>query len=193
MNVAESILEPEIVRLATIYMSVRDLTKLGQQLNQLESIVTDAGEFADLEKQFMMTICEGTHNSLILAIYRIMHEVRPAAAVVGQQEAHADAAAHPRGPARPAFPLHRAGAARRRYRRRVHAALHLQHPGGHDLRVSLVAPATPLRGAGRRRRAARLEVPATPLRGAGPPARRSEARGRALRCAEPAAGAEQRG
>src|SRR5688572_27638304 len=52
MNVAESILEPEIVRLATIYMSVRDLTKLGQQLMQLEAIVTDAAEFADLEKQF---------------------------------------------------------------------------------------------------------------------------------------------
>lgn len=76
MNVAESILEPEIVRLATIYMSVRDLTKLGQELKQLESIVTDAAEFADLEKQFMMTICEGTHNSLIVAMYRIMHEVR---------------------------------------------------------------------------------------------------------------------
>ncbi len=76
MNVAESILEPEIVRLATIYMSVRDLTKLSQQLAQLEAIVTDAAEFADVEKQFMMTICEGTHNSLIVAMYRIMHEVR---------------------------------------------------------------------------------------------------------------------
>ena len=76
MNVAESILEPEIVRLATIYMSVRDLTNLGQILAHLESIITDAAEFADLEKQFMMTICEGTHNSLIVAMYRIMHEVR---------------------------------------------------------------------------------------------------------------------
>ncbi|MEI9901739.1 MAG: FCD domain-containing protein [Hyphomicrobium sp.] len=76
MNVAESILEPEIVRLATIYMSVRDLTKLEQELAQLEAIVTDAAEFADVEKQFMMTICEGTHNSLIVAMYRIMHEVR---------------------------------------------------------------------------------------------------------------------
>lgn len=76
MNVAESILEPEIVRLATIYMSVRDLTQLGQQLAQLEAIVTDAAEFAEIEKQFMMTICEGTHNSLIVAMYHIMHEVR---------------------------------------------------------------------------------------------------------------------
>jgi DNA-binding FadR family transcriptional regulator len=76
MNIAESILEPEIVRLATIYMSVRDLTKLGQLLAQLEAIVTDAAEFAEVEKQFMMTICEGTHNSLIVAMYRILHEVR---------------------------------------------------------------------------------------------------------------------
>ncbi len=76
MNVAESILEPEIVRLATIYMSVRDLTLLGEQLKQLEAIVTDATEFAHREKQFMMTICEGTHNSLVIAMYRVMHEVR---------------------------------------------------------------------------------------------------------------------
>jgi DNA-binding FadR family transcriptional regulator len=76
MSVAESILEPEIVRLATIYMSVRDLTQLSEQLTQLEAIVTDAAEFAELEKRFMMTICEGTHNSLIVAMYRIMHEVR---------------------------------------------------------------------------------------------------------------------
>jgi len=76
MNVAESILEPEIVRLATIYMSVRDLAALGEQLKQLESVVTDAADFAHLERQFMMTICEGTHNSLLVTMYRVLHEVR---------------------------------------------------------------------------------------------------------------------
>jgi DNA-binding FadR family transcriptional regulator len=76
MNVAESILEPEIVRLATIYMSVRDLTKLSEELQQLEAIVTDAAEFSRIEKQFMMTICEGTHNSLLIAMYKVLHEVR---------------------------------------------------------------------------------------------------------------------
>jgi DNA-binding FadR family transcriptional regulator len=76
MNVAESILEPEIVRLATIYMSVRDLTKLSEELKQLEAIVTDAAEFSRVEKQFMMTICEGTHNSLLIAMYKVLHEVR---------------------------------------------------------------------------------------------------------------------
>jgi DNA-binding FadR family transcriptional regulator len=57
-------------------MSVRDLTKLGEELKQLEAIVTDAAEFSRVEKQFMMTICEGTHNSLLIAMYKVLHEVR---------------------------------------------------------------------------------------------------------------------
>lgn len=76
MNVAESILEPEIVRLATIYMSIRDLSNLRALLKQLEEIVNDADRFAHLEKQFMMTICKGTHNSAIITMYRVLHEVR---------------------------------------------------------------------------------------------------------------------
>ncbi|HEX2840496.1 FadR/GntR family transcriptional regulator [Hyphomicrobium sp.] len=76
MNIAESILEPEIVRLATVYMSIRDLAKLRSQLERLDSIVADAEQFALLEKQFMMTICEGTHNSPIVCMYRVLHEVR---------------------------------------------------------------------------------------------------------------------
>lgn len=76
MNVASSILEPEMVRLATIYMSARDLTELGGQVAKLESIVTEADLFATLEEEFMMTIAQGTHNSLILAMYTILHEVR---------------------------------------------------------------------------------------------------------------------
>ena len=76
MNIAESILEPEIVRLATIYMTIRDLTKLGEQLKELDTVVTDAAQFALLEKEFMMTICEGTHNRLLITMYRVLHEVR---------------------------------------------------------------------------------------------------------------------
>jgi DNA-binding FadR family transcriptional regulator len=76
MNVAESIIEPEIVRLATIYMTIRDLTELRELLKQLEAVVTDAAQFAHLEKRFMMTMCEGTHNSVLIAMYRVLHEVR---------------------------------------------------------------------------------------------------------------------
>jgi DNA-binding FadR family transcriptional regulator len=76
MNIASSILEPEMVRLATIYMSARDLTELGKHIAKLESIVTEADLFASLEEEFMMMIAQGTHNSLIVAMYTILHEVR---------------------------------------------------------------------------------------------------------------------
>jgi DNA-binding FadR family transcriptional regulator len=76
MNIAESILEPEMVRLATIYMSTRDLAELAAQLALLETIVTESDRFASLEEEFMMQIARGTHNSLIVAMYAILHEVR---------------------------------------------------------------------------------------------------------------------
>lgn len=76
LSIAGSVLEPEMVRLATIYMSTRDLAELRQQLSELEAIVTEADRFAALEDQFMMTIARGTHNALIVAMYEILHEVR---------------------------------------------------------------------------------------------------------------------
>ncbi len=76
MNVAESILEPEMVRLATLYMSTRDLAELGRNLGLLEGIVTESDAFVPLEEEYMMTIARGTHNSLIVAMYAILHEVR---------------------------------------------------------------------------------------------------------------------
>lgn len=76
MNIAESIIEPEIARLATIYMSIRDLAALRTLLEELDEIVADADRFAHLEKKFMMTLCKGTHNSAIITMYRVLHEVR---------------------------------------------------------------------------------------------------------------------
>jgi DNA-binding FadR family transcriptional regulator len=76
MSVAESILEPEMVRLATIYMSTRDLGALATHLSAIEAIVTESDAFAGLEDDFMMMIARGTHNSLIAAMYEILHEVR---------------------------------------------------------------------------------------------------------------------
>lgn len=76
MNVAQSIIEPEIARLATISMSIRDLTALRTVLDDLDGIVTDAARFSDLEKQFMMTLCQGTRNTAIIAMYRVLNEVR---------------------------------------------------------------------------------------------------------------------
>ena len=76
MNILCSILEPEMVRLAALYMSVRDLAELRGVLDEIEKIVVDAEQFAHLEKKFLMTIAAGTHNRLLITIYRIITEVR---------------------------------------------------------------------------------------------------------------------
>lgn len=76
MSVVCSILEPEMVRLATLYMSVRDLENLKRQIEDIEKIVTDAEQFAHQERQFLMAIAEGTHNRLLVTMYRIVDAVR---------------------------------------------------------------------------------------------------------------------
>lgn len=76
MGVVCSLLEPEIVRLGALYMSVRDLNELRKILEDIETIVADAAKFAHLEKQFLMKIAEGTHNRLLITMYRIVGEVR---------------------------------------------------------------------------------------------------------------------
>ncbi len=76
MNILCSIIEPEMVRLAALYMSVRDLADLRSILDDIEKIVVDARQFAHLEKKFLMKIAEGTHNRLLGTVYRIITEVR---------------------------------------------------------------------------------------------------------------------
>lgn len=76
LSIAGSVLEPEMVRLATIYMSTRDLTELRTHLSKIEEVVTEADRFAALEDEFMMKVARGTHNSIIVAMYGILHEVR---------------------------------------------------------------------------------------------------------------------
>lgn len=76
LSIAGSVLEPEIIRLATIYMSTRDLGELRSLLTQIDGIVTEADRFAALEDEFMMTVARGTHNQLIVAMYSILHDVR---------------------------------------------------------------------------------------------------------------------
>lgn len=76
MNILCSIIEPEMVRIAALYMSVRDLANLRRVFDEIEKIVTDAELFAHLEKKFMTTVAEGTHNRLLITVYRIVTEVR---------------------------------------------------------------------------------------------------------------------
>lgn len=74
--IAGSVLEPELVRLATIYMTTRDLTELRGLLAEIEAIVTEADRFAALEDAFMMRLARGTHNGLLVAMYGVLNQVR---------------------------------------------------------------------------------------------------------------------
>jgi DNA-binding FadR family transcriptional regulator len=76
MSVICSILEPEMVRLATLNLSTRELAVLRKLIEEIEGIVADAERFAHLEKQFLMTIAEGTHIPLFVTMYGIVNEVR---------------------------------------------------------------------------------------------------------------------
>ncbi len=71
-----SMIEPEIARLATLSMSVRELAELGEVLEELISPATHATRFGDLELSFLMKICEGTRNNALVGMYRVLIEVR---------------------------------------------------------------------------------------------------------------------
>jgi DNA-binding FadR family transcriptional regulator len=76
LNVARSIFEPEIVRLATINMTVRDFAILETALLNLEKVTTNAKDFAYWDEQFHMAIAAGTHNPLLIAINNLISHVR---------------------------------------------------------------------------------------------------------------------
>jgi len=76
LNVARSIFEPEIVRLATINMTARDLSDLKTTLENLEKVTTNVKDFAHWDEKFHMAIATGTHNQLLIAISKLIGHVR---------------------------------------------------------------------------------------------------------------------
>lgn len=69
--VVRGILEPEMVRLAVINMSPRQLDRLSETLSKIEAVQTDIDAFIDLEEQLYMQIAEGTGNPLLASCYRL--------------------------------------------------------------------------------------------------------------------------
>ncbi|HPE27229.1 MAG: FadR family transcriptional regulator [Rhodobacteraceae bacterium] len=69
--VVRGILEPEIVRLAIINMTPRQIDLLGETLSQMEQIRTDATAFASQEEELYRQIAHGTGNPLLAACYEL--------------------------------------------------------------------------------------------------------------------------
>ncbi len=76
LNVVRTIVEPEMVRLAVINMSARDIGKLREIFTEMERIATGAAEFSYWDEQFHMQLARGTRNPLLIAIYRMINHVR---------------------------------------------------------------------------------------------------------------------
>ena len=69
--VVRGILEPEMVRLAVINMTPRQLGHLAETLSRIEAVQTDVDRFIDLEEQLYMQIAKGTGNPLLASCYRL--------------------------------------------------------------------------------------------------------------------------
>lgn len=72
--VMRGILEPEMVRLAVINMTPRQLTALAETLSEIEAVQTDVDTFIALEEQLYIRISEGSGNPLLASCYRLTVE-----------------------------------------------------------------------------------------------------------------------
>lgn len=72
--VVRGILEPEMVRLAVINMTPRDIMELDDILSRLEAVSTDPTEFVTLEEEFYRKIATGTGNPLLASCYELAIE-----------------------------------------------------------------------------------------------------------------------
>jgi DNA-binding FadR family transcriptional regulator len=73
--IVRSIIEPEMVRLAVMNMTPKQLEKLAQTVAQIEAVRTDLTEFIRLEEEFYRLIAAATRNPLLESCYDMTVEV----------------------------------------------------------------------------------------------------------------------
>ncbi len=76
LQVVRGIMEPEMIRLAVISMSPRQIEALGETLSQMEAVQVDAMAFVRLEEEFHRQIAVGTNNPLLIACYGLVLDTR---------------------------------------------------------------------------------------------------------------------
>jgi DNA-binding FadR family transcriptional regulator len=69
-------MEPYMTRLAVLNASAKDLEKLFEACDQAEATGNDASRWTEWDTQFHIRIAEGSHNPLMLWIYRRVNEIR---------------------------------------------------------------------------------------------------------------------
>jgi DNA-binding FadR family transcriptional regulator len=68
--------EPNIVRLAAVNATARDLDRVGQALAAIEAAGDDREAFSAADEQFHLLLAECTHNPLMAWLYRQINDVR---------------------------------------------------------------------------------------------------------------------
>lgn len=76
LQVMRGILEPEMVRLAIVNMSPKQIEALSVVLSKMEGVQADATAFVRLEEEFHRLIAEGTGNPLLVACYNLVLDAR---------------------------------------------------------------------------------------------------------------------
>lgn len=76
LQVMRGIIEPEMVRLAVVSMSPREIDSLGETLSEMEAVQTDAVAFVRLEEEFHRKVALGTGNPLLVACYDLVLDTR---------------------------------------------------------------------------------------------------------------------
>lgn len=76
LQVMRGIIEPEMVRLAIVNMSPRQIEALSVVLSKMEKVQTDATAFVRLEEEFHRLLAEGTGNPLLVACYNLVLDAR---------------------------------------------------------------------------------------------------------------------
>lgn len=76
LQVMRGIIEPEMVRLAIVNMSPKQIEALSVVLSKMERVQTDATAFVRLEEEFHRLLAEGTGNPLLVACYNLILDAR---------------------------------------------------------------------------------------------------------------------
>jgi DNA-binding FadR family transcriptional regulator len=76
LQVMRGIIEPEMVRLAIVNMSPKQIEALSVVLSKMEAVQTDAAAFVRLEEEFHRLLAEGTGNPLLIACYNLVLDAR---------------------------------------------------------------------------------------------------------------------
>jgi DNA-binding FadR family transcriptional regulator len=76
LQAVRGIMEPEMIRLAIINMSPRQIEALSVVLSKMEGVQADVTVFMRLEEEFHRLIAEGTGNPLLIACYNLVLDAR---------------------------------------------------------------------------------------------------------------------